>query len=150
MENSTSRFNTLMTSKRAEEKGQAYIRVGRILSLIGLITFAASLFLTLILALAEVDEEVLYIFVALGGIGLSLLSAGLFFYFFGLHLFALARIAVNTEPSNNSAVNNYTSREALSANPSVAGANPHQYDELLRIGAISKEEYDILTSGSKS
>ena len=148
MEDSTNSFNTLMTTKRVEEKGQAYIRVGRLLTLIGLITFASCLFLTIILALAEADEEVLYIFAALGGIGITLLSPGLFFYFFGLHIFTLARIANNTDSGINT-TNNSNSREVYSTEPSATEVNTPNYDELLKIGVISKEEYDILTSGGK-
>ena len=76
-------------------------------------------------------------------------NTGLFFYFFGLHIFTLARIANNTDSGINT-TNNSNSREVQSTEPSATEVNTQNYDELLKIGAISKEEYDILTSGGNN
>jgi hypothetical protein len=99
-----------MTSEKVESKGQALIKAGRLLMVIGL--FAVGLFLLILLIAAAINGrtgiayalafdfdgyEIGIPFMALSYLGMAMGLCGLPIYISGLNLFTLARIAVNTE-----------------------------------------------------
>jgi len=99
-----------MTSQKVEKKAQTIIKVGRIFMLIGLIClilFLFILFLALVLegkyglmsalVLDFRGYEFGIIFMLLAYLGTAVGICGLPMYMYGIQLFTLARIAVNTE-----------------------------------------------------
>ena len=100
-----------ITSERLEEKGQSLYKLGKIFSFVGVIGFAVlllSVLITLIffggsgvayLLSFEVGSEfaIMYLILPLSYIGILLGIIGIPMYFNGLSIFALGRIAHNTE-----------------------------------------------------
>ena len=102
-----------MTAKKVEEKGQSLIAAGKICMLIGLC--ALGLFLLIVLISFSIngtdgfshvlefdfeDYEFGIPFLILSYLGTLAGICGIPMYFSGLKLFALGRIAVNTEKNN--------------------------------------------------
>ena len=99
-----------LTSKKVERKGQKFYKRGKLFMLIGLCGFLLLALmclgglivggvegLLLVLAINPIDYEILipiicwcYVAVLLGFVGVA-------FYFYGIQVFALGRIEVNTE-----------------------------------------------------
>ena len=106
-----SNFFSPMTSEKLEKKGQAFYLGGKVLMLIGIIGLGMlllSMIITMMLfgpegiALLFLFEfgsgfEFMYLIMPLSYIGILLGIAGIGLYFFGINLYALGRIAHNTE-----------------------------------------------------
>ena len=100
-----------ITSERLENKGQSLYKLGKIFSFFGIIGFAVLLLSVLVGLIIEggdgalyvlsldYDSEYvfLYLLVPLSYIGILLGIVGIPMYFNGLTVFALGRIAHNTE-----------------------------------------------------
>ena len=99
-----------MSSEKVESKGQSLIKAGRLCMLIGVCALGLFLFILIIAAMIGGTEgivealtfnfrgyEIGIPFMALSYLGILAGLCGLPIYISGLNLFALARIAVNTE-----------------------------------------------------
>ena len=99
-----------MTSKRVEEIGQSFIKAGRYCMTIGLYSLGLFLLILLIAAVVNGATGILYAlafdfdgyeigipFMGLSYMGMMFGILGVPMYFIGLNIFALGRIAHNTE-----------------------------------------------------
>ena len=111
-------LKTTLTPSKLESQGQTFYLVGKVgifcgvcaivlIVLMGFISLATGAdFLSPMIFDIDDAYAFAYPFVVLAYIGFLFGVLGVYFYFYGLHLFGLGRIAVNTEKETNATTNN--------------------------------------------